>query len=87
MRDSGLHRLGIEPRGPRDRGGEFFVASDAAAILKHTRSVVYLDDGDIAVLTPSEYHVIDCESHVQLRAVNAIAWDLGAIELGGYPHL
>src|SRR5207302_4242217 len=65
---------------------EFFVASDASAILEHTRSVVYLDDGDIAVLTPSEYHVIDSDSHVQLRAVDDIAWDIGAIELGGYPH-
>src|SRR5205823_6268994 len=31
---------------------ELFVASDASAVLEHTRSVVYLDDGDIAVLTP-----------------------------------
>jgi glucosamine--fructose-6-phosphate aminotransferase (isomerizing) len=65
---------------------EFFVASDASAVLERTRSVVYLDDGDIAVLTPTAYHVIDSESHVQLRAVSDIDWDLGAIELGGYPH-
>src|SRR6266699_3827367 len=65
---------------------ELFVASDASAVLEHTRSVVYLNDGDIAVLTPAGYHVIDRESHVQLREVDAIAWDLGAIELGGYPH-
>ncbi len=65
---------------------EFFVASDASAVLEHTRSVVYLDDGDIAVLTPTEYHVIDSESHVQLRAVDDIAWDLESIELGGYSH-
>src|SRR6266849_3847663 len=66
--------------------GEFFVASDASAILEHTRSVGYLDDGDIAVLTPSGYHVIDSESHVQVRAVDDVAWDLEAIALGGYPH-
>jgi len=66
--------------------GELFVASDASAILEHTRSVVYLDDGDIAVLTPSGYHIIDTQDHVQLRPVNDIAWDLQAIELGGYPH-
>jgi len=65
---------------------ELFVASDASAVLEHTRSVVYLDDGDIAVLTADGYHVVDAESHVQLREVDAIAWDLGAIELGGYPH-
>src|SRR5213594_4990438 len=66
--------------------GELFVASDASAILEHTRSVVYLDDGDIAVLTPGGYHIIDTQDHVQLRPVNDIAWDLEAIELGGYPH-
>src|SRR5216117_3282745 len=65
---------------------ELFVASDASAVLEHTRAVVYLDDGDIAVLMPDGYHVLDRESHVQLREVDAIAWDLAAIELGGYPH-
>jgi glutamine---fructose-6-phosphate transaminase (isomerizing) len=65
---------------------EFFVASDASAVLAHTRSVVYLDDGDIAVLTAGRYHVMDGQAHVQLRDVNDIAWDLDAIELGGYPH-
>src|SRR5439155_1667956 len=54
--------------------------------IAHTRWAVYLDDGDIAVLTPHEYHVIDSESHVQVRAVDDIKWDLDAIELGGYPH-
>jgi len=65
---------------------EFFVASDPSAILEHTRSVVYLDDGDIAVLTPTEYHITDQDAHVQLRAVDDVPWDLEAIELGGYPH-
>src|SRR6266699_6432650 len=66
--------------------GEQFAASDASAILEHTRSVVYLDDGDIAVLTPTGYHIIDTQDHVQLRPVNDIDWDLQGIELGGHPH-
>ena len=65
---------------------EYFVASDASAILGHTRSVMYLQDGDIAVLTPAGCHVLDDESHVQVRAIDDIDWDLEAIELGGYPH-
>src|SRR3989449_8195949 len=44
---------------------EFFVASDASAVLAHTRSVVYLDDGDIAVLTADRYHVMDAQAHVR----------------------
>ncbi len=65
---------------------EFFVASDASAVLAHTRSVVYLDDGDIAVLAADRYHVMDAQAHVQVREVSDIAWDLDAIELGRYPH-
>ena len=63
-----------------------FVASDASAILEHTRSVVYLDDGDVAVLKAGGYHVRDADAHVQIREVSNLAWDLDAIELGGYPH-
>jgi glucosamine--fructose-6-phosphate aminotransferase (isomerizing) len=65
---------------------EYFVASDASAILEHTRSVVYLDDGDIAVVTPEGYRVVDREQRDQVRKVSDIEWDLAAIELGGYPH-
>jgi glucosamine--fructose-6-phosphate aminotransferase (isomerizing) len=66
--------------------GEYFVASDATAVLEHTRSVVYLDDGDIAVLTSDGYRVIDADAEELERPVSAIDWDMGAIELGGYPH-
>ncbi len=66
--------------------GELFVASDAAAVLEHTRSVVYLDDGDIAVLTTEGYRVIDRDAREQVRGIADIEWDLEAIELGGYPH-
>jgi glucosamine--fructose-6-phosphate aminotransferase (isomerizing) len=65
---------------------EYFVASDASAILEHTRSVVYLDDGDIAVVTPQGYRIVDREQRDQVRQVSDIEWDLAAIELGGYPH-
>jgi len=66
---------------------ELFVASDASAVLEHTRSVVYLDDGDIAVLDrDAGYRVIDRHAREQARAVADIEWDLDAIELGGYPH-
>jgi glucosamine--fructose-6-phosphate aminotransferase (isomerizing) len=66
--------------------GEVFLASDASAVLSHTRSVVYLDDGDIAVLTPDGHRVIDREERELTRPVQSIEWDLEAIELGGYPH-
>ncbi len=55
-------------------------------MLEHTRSVVYLNDGDVAVVTPQGYRVLDREAREQDRAVDAIEWDLDAIALGGYPH-
>jgi len=66
--------------------GEFLVASDASAVLGHTRSVVYLNDGDVAVVTAEGYRVLDREARVQERAVDDIEWDLDAIALDGYPH-
>src|ERR1051325_6712184 len=66
--------------------GEFLVASDASAVLAHTRSVVYLNDGDVAVVTRSGYRVLDSHAEEQDRAVDDIEWDLDAIALGGYPH-
>src|SRR2546427_520757 len=66
--------------------GEYLVASDASAVLGHTRSVVYLNDGDVAVVTAEGYRVLDREAREQERAVDDIEWDLDAIALGGYPH-
>src|SRR5690606_16602139 len=66
--------------------GEYFLASDASAILAHTRQVVYLNDGDLAVLTPDGYKVMDINNVPLRRSVERIEWDLAAIERGGYDH-
>ncbi len=66
--------------------GEYLVASDASAVLEHTHSVVYLRDGDIAVLTPDGYRIVDREAELQARPVDDIEWDAADITLGGYPH-
>jgi glutamine---fructose-6-phosphate transaminase (isomerizing) len=66
--------------------GEYFVASDAAAVVEHTRSVVYLDDGEVAVLRPSGYHIYDLETVLIEKKVRTIDWDLGQVERGGYAH-
>jgi glucosamine--fructose-6-phosphate aminotransferase (isomerizing) len=47
---------------------------------------MYLNDGDIAVLTPDGHQVLDRTARVQERAVDSLAWDLEAIELGGHDH-
>src|SRR5215212_7245462 len=66
--------------------GEFYVASDASAILSHTREVVYLDDGDLAVLTRDGYKVIDLRARELDKRVHKIEWDLQQIERGGFAH-
>jgi glucosamine--fructose-6-phosphate aminotransferase (isomerizing) len=66
--------------------GENFIASDASAILSHTRHVVYLDDGDIAVVTKEGYKVLDLDATIREKPVTRIEWDLAQIERGGYPH-
>ncbi|MHB1311532.1 MAG: glutamine--fructose-6-phosphate transaminase (isomerizing) [Gemmatimonadaceae bacterium] len=65
---------------------EHFLASDASAILAHTRQVVYLDDGDVAVIERDGYRVLDINAMPLARRVDRIDWDLGAIERGGFPH-
>jgi glutamine---fructose-6-phosphate transaminase (isomerizing) len=65
---------------------EYFVASDASAILAHTREVVYLEDGDLAVLDGKGYRIIDLAATTLTRNVSKIDWDLAQIERGGYPH-
>jgi glucosamine--fructose-6-phosphate aminotransferase (isomerizing) len=65
---------------------EYFVASDASAILAHTREVVYLDDGELAVLTRDGYRVIDLRAVKQDKKVSKIDWDLSQIERGGFDH-
>ena len=65
---------------------EFYVASDPSAVLEHTRSVVYLDDGDLAVVTKDGYRIIDAALRTRVRSVNEIDWTIDAIERGGYPH-
>ncbi|MFL5521471.1 MAG: glutamine--fructose-6-phosphate transaminase (isomerizing) [Gemmatimonadales bacterium] len=66
--------------------GEWFVASDASALLQHTRSVVYLDDGEMAVLSRDGYRIRNLEIAKIDKPVNQIEWDLATIERGGYAH-
>ncbi len=66
--------------------GEYFLASDVAPIVSHTRQVVYLDDGEMAVLTPDGFHTATIGQVPVDKAVQEVEWDLGKIEKGGFPH-
>ena len=68
------------------RDGEMLAGSDAAAVISHTRDVVYLDDGDYAVLTADGYRTYRLEGTEVDRRVHQVTWDLESIEKGGYEH-
>ena len=65
---------------------EYFIASDVSAILAHTRKVVYLDDGEMAVVDRNGYRIVDLNATEITKKVSRIDWDLGQIERGGFAH-
>lgn len=66
--------------------GEYFIASDAAPLIEHTRQVVYLNDGEIAIIRRSGYEVRSIDNVVLDKQVYELEWDLEQIEKGGYEH-
>jgi glucosamine--fructose-6-phosphate aminotransferase (isomerizing) len=81
--------IGIGENGER----EMFAASDVAAVVRHTRQVIYLNDGEMAVLTADGHSLLDISKSGNgegprrvSREVSRVDWDLGQIERGGYEH-
>jgi glucosamine--fructose-6-phosphate aminotransferase (isomerizing) len=65
---------------------EYFVASDVPAIMSHTRDVVFMDDGEVAVLTPAGFSTVTTDDQEVIKEVERITWDLEMAEKGGFPH-
>lgn len=65
---------------------ENFLASDIPALLKHTRKIIVLEEGEVAELRPYSVTITDQEGSIVLRKPLAIEWDIEAAEKGGYPH-
>jgi glucosamine--fructose-6-phosphate aminotransferase (isomerizing) len=65
---------------------EYFLASDVPAILSHTRDMIFLDDGDLAVITPEGVRLTDFDGRPVKRNVSHILWDPIMAEKGGYKH-
>ncbi|MDP3770088.1 MAG: glutamine--fructose-6-phosphate transaminase (isomerizing) [Candidatus Sungbacteria bacterium] len=65
---------------------EYIVASDASAVLAHTRHIVYLDDGEMAVLTPDRHVVMDLKNNIHPKEPEFIEWSSEQAQKQGYPH-
>ena len=66
--------------------GEMFLASDATALVAHTKQVVYIEDGELVKLTPDSYKTTDLRSREIDKKVDFISWELEEIEKGGFAH-
>ena len=66
--------------------GEYVVASDASAIIEHTANVMYLNDNEMAVLTPDSLHTMTIDNVPVTKEVEQIEWSLEQIAKGGYEY-
>lgn len=66
--------------------GEYMVASDVSAIMKHTREVIYLEDGEICVLSPAGYAVKDLKAQLVDHKIDTVDWDIGQAQKQGHKH-
>ncbi len=66
--------------------GENFLASDVTALLRHTRDIMYMDDGELAVITANGIRVYDERRRPVEKEHQHIDWDVDAAEKGGYDH-
>jgi len=65
---------------------EYFVASDVAAVLAYTKDVIYLDNGEIGILTNDGYKTLSHKNESVSKEVHHVKYNLAAIERGGFEH-
>lgn len=65
---------------------ENYIASDVTALLAHTRTVTYMEDNEIAVLTADQVQIFDRDGFLLEKEKQKIEWDVSAAEKGGYKH-
>lgn len=63
-----------------------FIASDVTAIIKHTRDISYMEDGEVAVITADKVQVYNAMQQPIEKEHSFIDWDVSAAEKGGYAH-
>jgi len=66
--------------------GENFAASDVTAFLNYTRDVIFVNDFETAVMTPTNVEIFDRDGKVREKKIEKIEWDFEAAEKAGYEH-
>jgi glucosamine--fructose-6-phosphate aminotransferase (isomerizing) len=66
--------------------GEYFLASDPAALIGNTEKVVYLQDDQLCLLTPEDWHILDHDRNSVEALVHDIDWDPGDADKGDFEH-
>lgn len=97
----GTYALGVFSRDEKDKlytvrkgsplivgqgANENFIASDVTAILEHTRDIVFLNDGELAIITKDNIDYFDLEGNKILKKIEHIDWSIEAAEKSGYAH-
>ncbi|MEV6980356.1 glutamine--fructose-6-phosphate transaminase (isomerizing) [Sphaerisporangium sp. NPDC051017] len=65
---------------------EMFCASDVAALVRYTRQVVHLEDGELAVLKADGFHTFTMDARVTSKEPLTVDWDAGHYDTGGFEH-
>lgn len=65
---------------------EYFLASDASAILGYASGVIYLDDGEVASINPDGFSIFDLGNNIKEKEISDIENNLIKIQKSGYPH-
>lgn len=66
--------------------GEHFVSSDPSALLTHTKRVIYLEDGEIALVTSDSYEVISLQGKVKEKVLETVDWEMETVQKNGFEH-
>ena len=65
---------------------EYIVASDASAVIGYTKNVVYLNDGEIGVITPNDFQILTLDKQPVKKDIQELEWDIQEAEKGGLDH-
>ena len=65
---------------------EFFVTSDVAAIIIHTKKVIYLEDNEVVTISSDDYKITNLQNENIEADISIVDWDVSSIDKGDYKH-